>query len=109
MGWANRYIDKLKNGESTCFRPTGNSMEGKIRSGQLIKVDPVEERDLKKGDIVLCTVNGRDYVHLITAIKGKRKNKQLYQISNNHGYMNGWISFDHIHGKVDRLYKEIVV
>jgi hypothetical protein len=103
MGWAKHYIEKLKNGESVSFRPRGNSMQGKISSGQLITVNPVEEKDLKKGDIVLCTVKGNDYVHLITAVKGVKGSNCKYQISNNHGYVNGWVAFDKIYGIVELI------
>jgi len=54
MGWATPYIDRLKKGETVQFRPRGNSMSGKIESGQLCTVVPVRSEDLKVGDIVLC-------------------------------------------------------
>ncbi len=95
MGWAIHYIEKLKNNEIVSFRPRGNSMKGKIESGQLCTVEPVEEAKLKKGDIVLCKVNGAEYLHLIKAIQGNR-----YQIGNNIGRINGWISFNSIYGKL---------
>ncbi|MCH9655344.1 MAG: hypothetical protein K0U86_10920 [Planctomycetes bacterium] len=93
MGWATHYIEKLNAGETVSFRPRGNSMKGKIDSGQLCTVEPVEEDDLEKGDIVLCKVNGNEYLHLIKAIQGKR-----YQIGNNKGGINGWITFNSIYG-----------
>lgn len=95
MGWATAYIEKLKDGETVSFRPRGNSMTGKIESGQLCTVAPVEEEALEKGDIVLCKVNGSEYIHLIKAIQGKR-----YQIGNNRGRINGWITFGSIYGKL---------
>jgi len=58
MSWATHYIEKLKNGETVSFRPKGNSMQGKVDSGQLVTVEPIGERELQKGDIVLCKVNG---------------------------------------------------
>jgi hypothetical protein len=39
MGWATPYIDKLKKGETVQFRPRGNSMSGRIESGQLCTVE----------------------------------------------------------------------
>jgi hypothetical protein len=55
MDWALLYIQKLKNGEITQFRPRGHSMKGKIESGQLCTVEPIRNfEDLKKGHIVLC-------------------------------------------------------
>ena len=81
MGWATQLIAKLKEGETVQFRPRGNSMVGKIDSGQLCTVEPVENFDcLAVGDIVLCKVNGSQFLHLIKAIQGKR-----FQIGNNRG------------------------
>ena len=95
MGWASACIEKLKNNETVSFRPRGGSMKGKIESGQLCTVKPVKEEDLKKGDIVLCKVNGSEYIHLIKATQGKR-----FQIGNNLGRINGWIAFNSIYGKL---------
>lgn len=95
MGWATKYINALKNGESVQFRPRGNSMVGKIESGQLCTVEPIEEpATLNIGDIVLCKVNGNQYIHLIKAIQGKR-----FQIGNNRGGINGWVTASSIYGK----------
>lgn len=95
MGWATGYIAKLKEGESVSFRPRGHSMKGKIVSGQLCTVEPIKNAEaLSKGDIVLCKVNGNQYLHLIKAIQGQR-----YQIGNNRGGINGWIGANLIYGK----------
>ena len=70
MGWATPYIQKLRNGETVSFRPRGHSMKGKIESGQLCTVEPIQDFGaLQKGDIVLCKVNGNEYLHLIKAFK----------------------------------------
>lgn len=94
MGWASRYIEKLQSGEAVSFRPRGSSMKGKIESGQLCTVSPIGEV-LQVGDIVLCKVRGREYLHLIKSIKGNR-----YQIGNNRGHINGWIGIQSIYGKL---------
>ena len=98
MGWATQYIEKLKNDQTVSFRPRGNSMKGRIDSGQLCTVEPVGEIALKKGDIVLCKVNGREYLHLIKAIQGNR-----YQIGNNRGRINGWITANSIFGILTKV------
>ncbi len=98
MGWATPYIEKLRHGETVQFRPRGNSMSGKIESGQLCTVVPVNAENLKIGDIVLCKVNGFQYLHLIKAIQGKR-----FQIGNNRGRINGWIGENGIYGKCIRI------
>ena len=41
MGWASDHIARLQDGETVQFRPKGNSMQGKIESGQLCTVEPV--------------------------------------------------------------------
>lgn len=90
------FIDRVKAGETVSFRPTGNSMTGKISSGQLVTVAPVKdpETEIEKGDIVLCKVHGRVFLHLVSAIKAGQ-----FQISNNHGHINGYTSAANIFGK----------
>jgi SOS-response transcriptional repressor LexA len=93
MSWATHYIEKLRGGETVQFRPGGNSMKGKITSGQLVTVEPLTDRELQKGDIVLCKVNGSQYLHLIKTIQGER-----FQPGNNIGRINGWITINSIYG-----------
>jgi hypothetical protein len=94
MGWAAMYIASLRAGETVQFRPRGGSMRGKIESGQLCTVEPVDPATLSVGDIVLCKVNGREYLHLVRAIQGGR-----FQIGNNRGRINGWVSGNSIFGR----------
>ena len=95
MGWASHHIEKLTNGETVQFRPRGQSMKGKIESGQLCTVEPVDTTTLKRGDIVLCRVKGNEYLHLIKSIDNRR-----FQIGNNRGRINGWIRSNSIFGKL---------
>ena len=73
-------------------------MSGKIESGQLCTVEPVDLALLKVGDIVLCKVNGKQYLHLVKAIQGKR-----FQIGNNRGRTNGWVGESGIFGKCVKI------
>ena len=99
MGWATQYIAKLQQGETVQFRPRGSSMVGKIESGQLCTVTPIEDFSvLNVGDIVLCKVKGKQYIHLIKAIQGKR-----FLIGNNRDGTNGWITANAIFGKCIRV------
>lgn len=98
MGWAAHYIAQLKAGETVQFRPRGDSMRGKINSGQFCTVEPVDATTLQVGDIVLCKVRGAEYLHLIKAVKG-----QQFQIGNNRGGINGWISAGAIFGKCTKI------
>lgn len=94
--WATFYIEKLQKGETVEFRPHGNSMKPKINSGDLVVVSPISvDSKFEEGDIVLCKVKGRQYLHLVSAVQGNR-----IQISNNHGHVNGWISSNAIYGKM---------
>ena len=94
MGWATGHIARLQKGETVSFRPRGHSMKGKIESGQLCTVAPVDALTLDVGDIVLCRVRGAEYLHLIKAIQGRR-----FHIGNNRGGINGWIGATGIFGR----------
>jgi hypothetical protein len=98
MGWAAEYFARLQNGDTVQFRPKGHSLRGKIESGQLCTVEPVDTAILKVGDIVLCKVKGKHYLHLIKAIQGNR-----FQIGNNRGHINGWVGGNSVYGKCTRI------
>jgi hypothetical protein len=90
VGWATEYINKLKAAETISFRPTGNSMYPLIKSGQLVTVEPANPLYFIN-DIVLCEVNGKEYLHLIKSIEFNMT-PILYLIGNNKGGINGWTS-----------------
>ena len=70
-------------------------MRGRIESGQLCTVEPIADTTtLAVGDIVLCTVRGNHYLHLIKAISN-----DAFQIGNNVGGINGWVDASAIHGR----------
>lgn len=68
-------------------------MKGKVNDGDLCTVEPVGDHALEAGTIVLCKVRGAQYLHLIKAVRGKQ-----FQIGNNRGGINGWISRASIFG-----------
>jgi hypothetical protein len=98
LGWATYYIEKLRAGETVSFHPRGASMKGRVESGQLCTVAPVDCSTLSVGDVVLCKVRGAEYLHLVKAISGER-----FQIGNNRGGINGWIGAAGIFGKCIRI------
>src|SRR3954465_14171681 len=98
MGWSTHDIPGPQGGGAVGFRPRGDSMSGRIESGQLCTVAPVDPADLAVGDIVLCKVRGAQYLHLIKAIRGGR-----FKIGNNRGRINGWIAAASIYGKCIRV------
>lgn len=94
MSWATPYILQLREQGWAEFRPRGHSMEPRVRDNELVRVEAItDDTALKWNDVVLCTVNGRQYLHLIKAINGER-----YLIGNNRGGLNGWTNRAHIHG-----------
>lgn len=139
-------IEKLLAGEVVQIRPRGNSMKGKVDSGNLVTLEPYrrfkvvaigenglqmagpeffKEAEakkacedmgkkaasfaaiypvLKKDDIVLVKVNGRHYLHLIQAVQRKMGGDR-YQIGNNKGGTNGWVSPSAIYGIATRIEK----
>lgn len=79
------------------FRPRGHSMRGRVESGALCTVAPiVDPRVLAVGDVVLCKVRGAQYLHLIKA----RRGADQFQIGNNIGGVNGWITSRSIYGRL---------
>jgi hypothetical protein len=98
VGWASHHIEKLRAGETVSFRPRGHSMKGRIESGQLCTVAPIDPATLEVGDVVLCRIRGNEYLHVVKAIQGGR-----YQIGNNRGMINGWVGANCIYGKCVRI------
>jgi len=50
------------------------------------------------GDIVLCRVRGREYLHLVKAVQDRR-----YLIGNNRGGTNGWVGRAAVYGIGTRI------
>jgi hypothetical protein len=73
-------------------------MTGRIESGQLCTVVPIDPATLRVGDIVLCRVGRNDYLHPVNAIDGMR-----FQIANNRGFINGWVDAGAVFGKCVRV------
>lgn len=98
--WATQYIEQLKAGVTVSFRPHGNSMQPRIESGQLVTVEPVTDpNQVKVDDIVLCKVDGRQWLHLVSAIGSDGR----FQISNNKGHVNGWCKASNVFGRLVKV------
>jgi hypothetical protein len=98
--WATNHITKLIAGETVSFRPRGNSMTPIIKSGELCTVEPVGDAKLKVGQVVLCKVRGKHYLHLISGVK-----LDQVQISNNKGFVNGWTPLKNVFGVLTQVSK----
>jgi hypothetical protein len=100
MSWATLHIAALRRGETVQFRPRGHSMRGRIEDGQLLEVVPLREHEPPcVGDVVLCHVRGRDYLHLVRAVRGHGE-RTRWLIGNNRGGLNGWVAATAIFGRL---------
>lgn len=98
MGWASAAIERLRRGETVMVRPRGHSMASKVNDGDTVTVEPVGDRELHPGDVVLCRVRGREYLHLVKAVQDQR-----YLIGNNRGGINGWVGHSAVFGIATRV------
>lgn len=99
MSWSKHAVRKLQDGEEVCVRPRGNSMKPKIESGQEVRLAPYAPgHEPEVNDIVLVRCKGKVFLHLVKARKGGAKDRQ-YQIGNNKGRINGWVSRRAIYGR----------
>jgi hypothetical protein len=99
MSWATPYIEQLQAGKTVSFRPRGQSMKGKVNSGDLVTVEPLD-KPLKKGYIVLCKVRHNHYLHLVKAVK-----ETQVLIGNNRGGTNGWTPISSVYGICTKVEK----
>jgi hypothetical protein len=68
-------------------------MTGRIESGQLCTVVPVDPRCWKFGTLCCARLRENEYLHIVKSIENGR-----YQIGNNREFINGWIGPVHIYG-----------
>jgi len=95
MAMLKQVAERVAEGETVTFRPTGNSMVPLINSRDEVVVAPVDPSLVEVGDIVLTKVAGNVYIHLVKAIDTA---KRRVQIGNNRGGINGWTGFDRVYG-----------
>ncbi len=103
--WARDHIRDIQQNGFAAFRPLGNSMFPLIRSGQVVHVSECGPNTLRGGpsvgEIVLCTVNHRHYLHRVGAVFGAVGTDTWYRIENAAGHVNGWIQIGDIHGVLE--------
>lgn len=98
MSWASHAIEALQKGGQIQIRPRGHSMAGKVNDRDLVTLAPTKPEELVTGDVVLVRVHGRDFLHLVKAIDGRR-----FLIGNNRGGTNGWVGPQAVYGKAVRI------
>lgn len=95
VGWVNDARKRLSEGRAVQVRPVGGSMRGRIESGQLVTLAPVDPADVRPDDVVLVAWKGGFLLHLVKEVK----DGQLL-IGNNLGRVNGWVEFEAVLGRV---------
>jgi hypothetical protein len=98
--WADRAIKELQSNKNVIINPRGHSMSPLVKDNATVELSPSSEYNVE--DVVLVKVSGRVYLHKISAVKGSDK-KMQYQISNNKGHVNGWVSKNSIFGKAIKI------
>lgn len=103
MGWVNDAIVELRAGRTVQVQASGGSMRGRIESGQLVTLAPVDVNQLKVGDAVLVRWQDNYLLHLIHEIAGDR-----LLIANNLGKINGAVARTDVIGIVTKNVDEPV-
>jgi hypothetical protein len=70
MGWVNDAVKELAAGRQVQVRPFGGSMRGRIESGQLVTLAPVDPAGVHAGDVVLVQWKGNYLLHLVKEVSG---------------------------------------
>ena len=97
-------INVLEEKGNITIRCNGNSMQPLIKSKEAIHLKKVLPEQLRVGDAVFCRINKNLQVHKITAI-----DKERYQISNNKGFINGWVGSKSIFGLAVQIEDRVLV
>jgi hypothetical protein len=92
-----------KNG-SVMLRCNGNSMRPLMSPGDALHIKKVDMTKLRVDDAVFCKVCGNLQVHKISAI-----DKERWQISNNKGFVNGWVGPSSVYGLCVQVEDRILV
>lgn len=90
-------VRQLLEGETVKTRLSGNSMTPRIKSRQLVTIEPCKLEDVQVGDAVFCKVRGSYYLHLVKQVGDDGR----VLIGNNHGHLNGWTRM--VYGKLTQV------
>jgi hypothetical protein len=95
VNWASHAIELLQKGQQATITPHGSSMTGRVNDGSTVVLAPLTATEPQVDDVVLVRVKGSTYLHLVKALDSKGR----YQIGNNRGGINGWVSRNAIYGR----------
>jgi signal peptidase I len=106
MSRKNYVLETLLEKGEVSFKPHGNSMTPKMNSGDQVVVKKVPASACRVGDAVYAKVKGTHYLHLLSAIDATHNR---YQISNNHGHVNGWVNADAVYGVCVQVRDKVLI
>jgi hypothetical protein len=72
-------------------------MTPRVKSGQLVTVEPATLSEVEAGDIAFAKVRGSYYLHLVRQVGDDGR----VLIANNHGHVNGWTR--QVYGKLTKV------
>jgi hypothetical protein len=98
MGWVNDARKELAAGRQVAVQPFGGSMRGRIESGQLVTLAPVNSSDVRVDDVVLVEWRGNLLLHLVKEVQSD----QLL-IGNNLGKINGYVPSSSVIRRVESV------
>lgn len=99
MSWK-KVAERLEAGEDVMMRPKGNSMVPRIKSGELVRIQPVDRESVRVDTIVLAKVRGRYWLHKVMKINWVSGGNHKVEIGNQRGHSNGWTTMDKVVGWV---------
>lgn len=99
------YAIKILEEKGECvIRCNGKSMLPIIAPNESIHLKKVSHQQLRVGDAVFVRIKSNLQVHLISAI-----DKDRFQISNNHNFVNGWVGANSIYGLATQIEDRVLV
>ncbi len=97
--WVKETITALEAGKLAWVRPQGGSMRGRIESGQLVCISPVQPADVSVDDVVFVRWKGNYLLHVVIELDARGR----LLIGNNLGKTNGWVSRNDVLGIVSEI------
>ncbi len=95
MSWVKEALAGLHANQEVTVQPFGGSMRGRIESGQLVTLEPVDFHQLATDDAVFVKWGEKYLLHLVTAIR-----EDQIEIGNSLGKVNGWVPASAVLGRV---------
>ena len=111
MARENFVLKTLLDKGEVIWKPKGNSMTPKVNSGDQVKVINCLPQAFRVADVAYAKVRGSYYLHLVSAIDTSAGTGYLarYQISNNHGHINGWTDAKNMFGILVQVEDKILL